>query len=269
MNERPKPYLAAVRLALDRFEFPLTLLEETDVTLPRLEALDVLVIPGGRAEEIVSGWSSTGIGRAPPWESAGRSRGIGPRGLAAIRDFVRRGGTYVGIGSGGGLLAGPGYLGLLDFEVVAHTLGVGRVFLRLPDPAHPLVRGILTDRSGGARGRPTLVPAMYYSEPFARLPGGPVFRAGRGATAVAVYSGADADPEASALIRPEVLDGAKGHAAILHGRVDRGQVTVFGIEPAFRGAWWSTARLLANALYLGGTTARRGRRRAGARAARA
>jgi hypothetical protein len=251
VNERPKPYLAAVRFALDRFGFPFTLLEETEVTPAGLRALDVLVVPGGNAQEIVSGWSSTGIGRTPPWQSAGRPRGVGPRGLAAIREFVRRGGTYVGIGSGGGLLAGPEFLGLLDFEVVAATLGVGRVWLRLPHPSHPLVRGMAGSPPRGRRGPTGPVPAMYYSEPFARLPGGPVFKAGRGVTAVALYAGAHADPAASTLIRPEVLAESSGHAAILHRRVGRGHVAVFGIEPAFRGAWWSTARLLANALYLG------------------
>jgi hypothetical protein len=250
VNERPKPYLAGVRLALDRFRFPYTLLEEADVTAAGLGTLDVLVVPGGHAPEIVSGWSATGIGRTPPWRSAGRSRGIGARGLAAIREFVRRGGTYVGIGSGGGLLAGPAFLALVAFEVVAATLGVGRVRLRVPDPGHPLVLGLQGSPERPGRRGAALVPAMYYSEPFARLPGGPIFRAGRGVTAVAAYAGVDADPASSTLIHPEVFAASANHAAILHRRVGRGQVCVFGIEPTFRGAWWSTATLLANALYL-------------------
>ena len=96
------------------------------------------------------------------------------------------------------------------------------------------------------------MPAMYYSEPFAQLPGGPVFRPGRQVTAVALYAGADATPEESKLINLEVFDARHGHAAILHQRVGRGHVCVFGIEPAFRGTWWRTVGLLANALYLAG-----------------
>src|SRR5262249_37613985 len=121
VNERPRPYLASVRHALDRLGFPYSMLEETDVC-PRLAGLAALGVPGGNARDIVEGWPATGLGRAAPWQSAGTARGIGTRGLSAIRAFVRRGGTYVGIGAGGGLLAGPAFLQLIDFEVVAATL---------------------------------------------------------------------------------------------------------------------------------------------------
>ena len=64
------------------------------------------------------------------------------------------------------------------------------------------------------------------------------------------YAGADADLDSSKLIHPELLSAQRRHAAILYQEVGRGKVFVFSIDPTFRGVWWGTASLLANALYI-------------------
>jgi glutamine amidotransferase-like uncharacterized protein len=122
--------------------------------------------------------------------------------------------------------------------------------LEILDPTHPLVLGYRGSHNPAGVWTANHIPALYYSEPFAEIPGGPLFKPGRGVTVVARYADADADPDSSKLIHPEFFATQAGHAAILYRRVGRGHVCVYGIEPAFRGAWWSTARLLANALYL-------------------
>ncbi len=88
-----------------------------DVRTGALEPFDVVVFPGGRGSRQLAA--------------------LGGDGKRAVRDYVERGGGYVGI-CGGAFLATHRYLGLVDIDVLTgdRTIpGVGRVSLMARGPA--------------------------------------------------------------------------------------------------------------------------------------
>ncbi len=196
-----------------------------------------LIVPNGSAAEIVTGWDDAATVRAGPWQPAEASAGIGQAGLDAIRTFVAGGGSYVGIGGGGAALAGERYLALSETSPVPAAVGLGPVILDVTEPGSRLLDGVST-------GPDTLT--AYFVAP----PGGPAegfaFQAGKGA--VLRYGSAVAWPDEQAFVSTEPLSRNSGLAAVVHERHGQGEVVLFGIEPAFRGQWPSTARMVLNAL---------------------
>jgi Zinc carboxypeptidase len=224
--------------ALEAGEFPYRLVDDRE--LPRagaLDGVDALVVGQGSAQEIVAGWDPEAVTRRSPWEPAEPSHGIGPAGLDAIRRFVEAGGTYVGVGGGGALLAGTEYLGLTDAEMIASDVGLGQVRLRRVAPASPVLFGF-----------PARITAFFNGPPGP--PGrGAAFRAGE--ATVAVYDGARDVPGEQSFVSTELFaPGPEAAAAVVHERRGRGDVVLFGVSPAFRGEWRNTFRLLYDALYL-------------------
>lgn len=203
-----------------------------------LAELDVLLVPNGDAAEIALGWDPEATTRRTPWQPAEPRSGLGPLGLAAIREFVAAGGVYVGLGAGGAALAARPGLELSGAEAVVANRGLGQVRLRLA-AASPLAFGY----SGETQ------PAFVYAPP-----GGPglgfAFRA-RPLAAAALYAGARDEPAEQSFTSTAEFAEAAGLAAIVHERRGAGQLVLFGIAPAFRGQWRSSFGLLYNALWLG------------------
>jgi len=227
--------------ALEQGGFPCRLLEVRDFSRERsLAEVDVLIVPNGSAAEIVKGWNPDASHRKLPWQMHTPPEGIGERGLEAIRRFVESGGTYVGLGGGGALLAGKDYLRIAKVEMVPAAVGIGQVRLKVVQPDSLLLFGY-------PRGE--TVPAFFAAPPGAPE-GGYAFRVGEGA--VAAYAGAKDFSEELSFTSTEPLSAAAGNAAIVHQRFERGQVVLFGIAPVFRAQWKSTFRLLYNALFLRG-----------------
>lgn len=225
-------------------------LTEGDLHEEILARFDVLIIPGGDAAEIVTGRGASQPWQLEPWEQPGPRRGIGDGGSDAIRRFVDRGGSYIGLGCGGGTLAGTEFLGLADIHTETDSLGEGRVRITIHQPVHPVTAGV-ADGVRASSEDPLVIPAYYYSELAAGIRGGPIFRAGAGVSVLASYTGLDDATAEPSFTSPALLATAAATPAVLHAPYGRGNVTVFSISPDFRGVWWSTYVLLSNAIFAG------------------
>ncbi len=235
--------------ALKEMEFDFAALEAEDINAPSLAKFDVLLIPSGRADEIVQGWSRNTLLDQPPWQLPGEPRGIGRRGLEAIRAFVMDGGTYFGIDGGGGLLALPQFADLIDLEVVAHSLGLARVILRVEDPGNPVMFGLNGAYDEVGNWREGLLPAFYYTELLDGVPGGLVFRPKNGVRVLASYHAVDCEVGSRQVRQASLLTSHEGTVAIAYREVGKGQVIVTGIRPGFRAVWSNTWKLLSNAIF--------------------
>jgi hypothetical protein len=236
--------------ALDHMGFEYVPLVAEDMRPDLLGRYDILIVPDGDAHEIVHGWDPEAPLNAPPWELPGEPHGVGQKGLEALRQYVEAGGLYFGIGSGGGLLALADYAGLIDLEVMAHSLGSARVLLQVNDPEHPLMFGLDGYYDEDGTWVDGFFPAQYHSETFTCRPGGPVFGAGKASTALACYYRADHDPERLQIVNESLLSEEQGGIAIGYQRVGKGQVVVAGIRPGFRAVWTNTWKLISNAIFL-------------------
>jgi hypothetical protein len=159
---------------------------------------------------------------------------------------VSSGGTYVGLGAGGALLAGKGFLGISAAESVPANVGLGLVQLRLVRPSSPLWFGYDPEQP---------LTAFFFGPPGSSggwPPGSPDGGFAFAATdaAVALYDGVDEFPDELSFITTEPLEASSGNAAIVQDRHGQGQIVLIGLAPTFRGEWKHTFRLLYNALYL-------------------
>ena len=237
--------------ALRRMGFRVLPIRDEDVGPEVIERITALIVPAGDADEIVNGSKHEHPWQRSPWQYASRGRGIGRRGLDAIRNFVERGGTYVGIGCGGGALATHNGLGLLEADIVAETLGEARVLLRVDAPNHPVMFGFDGGFDHARQWRDRVVTAYYYSERFAGLRGGPIFAVRGDTRSLATYWGLEDETARVHLVSDEYFSAERGYAAIIHRRVSKGSATAIAIAVDFRGIWHSTMPLLSNAIMAG------------------
>ena len=249
VNAHQAASLGSVRWLLHRWGFSFVLFDETNVDDKILNSLDVVVVPNGIAAQIMNGWDATYTWYRYPWDTPGEPRGIANEGAAAIRRFVERGGSYIGLDAGGGRLAGPEFLGLLNFEIVASNLGLGAVDLEIVTPSSPIFAGLSGSWDGQGQWRQHVIPALYWSEPRSGVDGGCVFKPGNGTTILASYQRAYPADGLRNLVGAERLLVPGENGAIISGQFGTGTVTLFGIEPSFRCYWESTFRLLSNALF--------------------
>ncbi len=230
---------AEIAWALEQGSFPYRRFEASDFARADcLADVEVLIVPNGSASEIANGWNPEAPNRKAPWEMHQPAAGVGQPGLDAIRGFVEAGGTYVGLGGGGALLAGADHLRIAQAEMVPAEVGLGQVRLKIVRPNSPLLVGYRTDQP---------LPAFFTAPPGSPK-GGYAFRSAE--DAVANYDGVRALEEELSFVRTEPLSADAGNAAIVHQRLGSGHVVLFGIAPAFRAQWRSTFGLLYNALYL-------------------
>ncbi|MEM1216981.1 MAG: zinc carboxypeptidase, partial [Bacteroidota bacterium] len=61
----------------------------------------------------------------------------------------------------------------------------------------------------------------------------------------------------SGYVHPSSLDALEGSAAIIVSRRGSGRTISMAMEPAFRGFWFGTSKLLANAIFFGHTISSR------------
>jgi len=237
--------------ALEKLGFEFIPLEAEDIDKAMLSRYHVLIVPGGDAYEIVNGWREDSLLNRSPWELPGKPRGIGSQGVDALRQFVEQGGNYLGLGSGGGLLALSQYANLIDLEIIAHSLGSARVLLRVDGPDNALMFGLNGYYDETGKWSQGFFPAYYHSETFTETPGGPIFRAGKGAKVLASYYRVDHDPASRQVIQGSFLTEAAGGVAIASQQVGKGQAVVVGVRPGFRALWTNTWKLLSNAIFLG------------------
>ncbi|HVU11009.1 MAG TPA: hypothetical protein VHD90_07010, partial [Phototrophicaceae bacterium] len=231
---------------LEQLEFDFVPLFGPQMRESWLSGKDLLLIPDGSAGEIVKGWQDSG---RETWGAPGIPDGIGEEGLKAIRAFVEAGGAYLGLGSGGGILATAAYAGLIDLTVAHQGLGSGRAMVRITDAASPLVYGLDGSVAEDGTAQPALFPALYYSEGLTGGAGGPVFKAGAGAKAVALFDHIDYDPNLHVVLHPEYFDLKENAVAVAQQPYGKGTVTVLGVRPGFRAIWTHSEKLITNAIF--------------------
>lgn len=244
--DRPHPYsVGELWRGLEKLEFDCLQITQGQITSDWLDRAGILIVPEGNAKEIVHGWEARTRRNSDDWDLPGHPEGIGQLGLDSLCRYIEAGGHYLGLGSGGGLLATSDYLDLIDLSVSADSLGAGRVRLTLSGDS-PLTYGLsgyydeagqfLQDRCWG----------MYETESFSSVVGGPIFQAGSDVDVVASYHSVDYDPDDFYVLQPEQFSGA----AIATRQCGLGQVTVMGIRPGFRAIWTHSLKLIANSIYL-------------------
>lgn len=248
-NERYRPITFDLSRAMRSMGFDFAELDAGEIRNGALNAFDCLLIPGGDPDEMVHGWSGKGSWQQAPWELPGKPDGLGDQGLELIRQFVHTGGNYVGV-SGGAILAIGGYLSLVDASLETESLGEAQVILRASKRGHPLLYGLGGAGSLADNGDSDLFPAYYYSELVTGLRGGPILKPASNESVVATIERVLDEPWTKHITDGSYFAPERKSPAILHTRVDEGNVSLMAVEPAFRGIWRSTFGLLANALLL-------------------
>jgi len=192
---------------------------------------DVVVLADLAPNSIVQGRQP---GTVPP-EYAG---GLGETGKAAIRAFVRSGGTLICLDSSSDFAIE--LFGLPVRNVLPPTeeqrsgkafFAPGSILAVGIDPSHPLGYGMPTEA------------AVYYSN-------GPIFEVEEAAEDVTVIAHF---PEAGQLLSGYALntDFLIGKAALVEARSGAGRVILFGFRPQHRAQTHETFKILFNAVYRG------------------
>ncbi|MBN2187373.1 MAG: hypothetical protein JW732_08015 [Dehalococcoidia bacterium] len=118
-----------VAYALELLDIKYSTLDENDIKERKLEHFKFLIVPGGYTQEYMPA--------------------LGEAGREAIRNFVRAGGSYIGI-CGGAYLAAervevpgrPEGLGIIDIESIRKS-GMGMVKIYLTN--HPVTKGLASE----------------------------------------------------------------------------------------------------------------------------
>ena len=239
---------AEIRWALRSLEFDAISLDSGQIRAGGLSQCDVLVVPDGNARDIVGGWQLGSHHKTQGFDLPGQSDGIGEDGIQALREFVSGGGHYIGIGSGGGLLATPEYADLIQLDLAYHSLGSARVILSMTDSS--LADGLRGYRGEDGDWQADLCPAMYFTESLVGEQGGPIFRVrDPDVEVVARYQRVEHEPADHYVVQPERFEAAEGGIAVATSNYGRGRATVIGVRPGFRGYWTHTNKLISNAIF--------------------
>jgi hypothetical protein len=234
--------------ALSQMEFPYIEVGDDQFRGGALSGVDVLIVPAGDAREIAEGRDPNGIWNRYPWEPVGEKRGLGKEGLARIVEFVKAGGTYIGVGAGGGALASQEFSKLMDFHVIDPLPSKGPMLLRLEAPDDPLLWGYDGCYNDAGKWMERVLPTYYYGEKLFGTPASPMMKTGRNARVVATYQ--RLSPALEFFPDEDVaMSVYQNRPAIVYQEIGRGKAVVFGVNVGFRAIATNTFRLLANAVY--------------------
>ena len=237
--------------ALDALGFSYAQVSEQDIHSGLLDRCDVLIVPGGSGSEMLNGWNVTVQNYKTPWQVPGKPLGLGKKGINKIVSFLRRGGRYIGISSGGGSLACRELGGFADVTIADHGLGQARIYMHSEVPTHPVMFGYDGYRDQDGNWHDREIPAFYFCEqlwPRMEDFSGPVFKAGARSTMLASFVRADYELWTENMERdPGSFN--REHAAIVYQRVGKGSVVLFAPNLGFRGQWVSNYRFFSNAIY--------------------
>ncbi len=221
------------RWLLERYELPYRTVGNDEIGRGLVDDYDALILPDARPEVLEKGYShqyGDGESIVPPQYLGG----LGEPGTAAVREFVRSGGTLLAFNRAASYAAKR--LGLPVDNVVGSLsnqrfFGPGTLVKVRADLSHPL--------SHGMRGTE-----------FAWFEAGPVFRARRRAGSqvrqVLRYPGRDV--LASGWLLGESY--LANQAAVLDVPLGGGRVILFGIRPQYRAQSNATFKMVFNGLYL-------------------
>jgi hypothetical protein len=220
------------RWVFDGWDLPYRSLHDAEIRAGDLRArYDVIILPDLSPNSIVEGQRPGTV----PSEYAG---GLGDAGSAAIREFVRAGGTLICIDSSSEYAIEQLGLPISDVRPSTREQRSGEAFyapgsiLAIEiDPNHPI-----------GYGMPERTIAYYSNSPLFE-----VAEDARNVTVVARY------PETGQLLsgyalQPEYLSGK---AALVEAGYGSGRVVLFGFRPQYRGQPHETFKILFNAIYRG------------------
>jgi hypothetical protein len=220
------------RWVLEQYEFGLTTLHNAELRAGKLrDRFDVIVFPDQNPNAIMNGATAANV--RPEYRG-----GIGDEGIAAIRDFIARGGTLVTLGAASDLA-----IDRLGVPLKNLKAGLTRdqhfapgTILRLEvDTENPIGYGMKARTTG-----------FYNNSPFFSQVEG--FASHR-LQVVARYP--NSDVVASGWLRGEEL--MAGRAAVVAADMNPGRIVLFGLRPQHRAQTHATFPMLFNALYLSTT----------------
>ena len=223
------------RFLLERFEFPFRQVFPQELNAGRLDRnFDVLIFPDGA----VGGGGFGGGGAVDPetipTEYRDRLGSVGQETVAALEDFMERGGTVITIGSSSALGE------MLGLPISDHLVEPG-TDQRLSPEKYFIPGSILEiqlDRSSPlTRGLPSPLDVMFSRSPVFRVGSAPNVRS------IGTYGAA---PLRSGWAWGQ--DYVGGGAAVIEADMGNGKLFVFGPEIAFRAQTHGTFPLLFNGI---------------------
>jgi hypothetical protein len=217
------------RWLLEQYEFPYTTLHNADLKSGKLnEMFDVLIFPGDRDKrEIVEGDQRK-------WTRPDYKGGIGEEGMAAVREFVRTGGTLV-------LMDQSVELALEAFALPVKNSLRGLKSEQFSCPGS-LLRILVDTRHPIAYGMPTEASAVFINSTALDLAPGFSYT---DVKVIARYP--STNPLQSGWLRgPEHLQDQIAAAEVTY---EKGRLILIGFRPQFRAQPHNTFKLLFNALH--------------------
>jgi hypothetical protein len=222
------------RWVLEQYGFNLTTLHNADIRAGKLrDKYDVVIFPDQNPRAIVTGATAANV--RPEYRG-----GIGDEGVAAVRDFVGRGGTLVTLGAAADLAIerfGVPIKNLKSGLTRDQHFAPGTILKIEVDNTHPI-----------GYGMPAKTTGFYNNSPFFSVLEG---FASHKPNVVARYP--NSDVVASGWLRGEEL--MAGRAAVVTVDMHPGRIVLFGLRPQHRAQTHATFPMLFNALYLAASDA--------------
>ena len=217
------------RWVLEQYGFNLTTVHNADIRAGKLrDKYDVVIFPDQTPRAIVTGATAANV--RPEYRG-----GIGDEGVAAVRDFIGRGGTLVTLGAASDLAIerfGVPIKNLKAGLTRDQHFAPGTILKIEVDNAHPI-----------GYGMPATTTGFYNNSPFFTVLEG---FASQKTNVVARYP--NSDVVASGWLRGEDL--MAGRAAVVTVDIHPGRIVLFGLRPQHRAQTHATFPMLFNALYL-------------------
>jgi len=240
--------------SLNLLGFHYVLVNENNIKEGILNFFDALIITPGDAMEMLNGWNPELGWNREPWQLPGSSQGLKEEGMKKIKEFIKGGGTYIGIGCGGGTLACKEVGGLANVNTVKieyeekfkMAAGKSRVYLKVADRENPVMFEIdgYTDEEGNEHD---VFPAYYFSDPLSHFYGAPIFAPGDNVKILATYHDIDSEPWTNFIANTELFK--KDLPAIVEQPLGKGRIILFGVDILYGASWISTYKLLSNSLF--------------------
>lgn len=166
----------------------------------------------------------------PPGSSSGYKNLIGERGITRMKDWIRNGGTFIGIEDGATFA--------VDEDV---NLSSSR-----------MLSGVRVDNTPGAILRANLDTNHFLSLGYdqqipVHINSGTIFTPSQQGANVAVF---DEDATISGFVFEENKANFPGNAYLIHEPTGSGNVILFAEQPVFRAYWRGLERLLVNSILL-------------------
>jgi hypothetical protein len=220
------------RWLLEQYEFPYVVLRNDEVKKGNLQArFDAIVLADQPKDSILRGTDNE-------WTRPEYRGGIGSEGVAALKEFVRAGGTLITLGSAS----------LVPVEEFPLPLKNALKGLRADQFSCPgsILKVFVDNRSPVGYGMPEQASAVFYNdvafEPVAALGDTDV-------RTVARYP-------AASLLESGWIGGEQhlqDRIAAAEVRYGKGRVVVLGFSPQYRAQPHGTFKLLFNAIHLAGS----------------